>query len=326
MTKRLAGIALRRTAGQQRLPRRIRPRHHLLHGQRAAAPGARPGPDGGCAAIWARRYPARVRRCSCWPACRRSSSPCAATPWTTAGSLWAHIGAGRRRGRAHRRRASSTTRAARLANGLRVRRRPARLAARRQRALPASRARSERSHSQSRRRAGLHGRGRRRRPVAVLPLVGADQHRRHHPVELLHGLGGLRRSATRTSTSSGRARCTTSPRSTTSSTGSRSSTCRTWSGTRPSKWCAGCHDHAVFFNGRFDRPIKEQIDTPEAQAGLGCMSCHAIVHVGSTMGNGDFTIEYPPLHELATSKNTYIRAHRLLPDLSESEAAQGGRS
>src|ERR1017187_2654858 len=34
-------------------------------------------------------------------------------------------------------------------------------------------------------------------------------------------------------------------------------------GTRPSKWCAGCHDNAVFFNGRFDRPIKEQIDTPE---------------------------------------------------------------
>ncbi len=79
-------------------------------------------------------------------------------------------------------------------------------------------------------------------------------------------------------------------------------------GTRPSKWCAGCHDHAVFFNGRFDRPIKEQIDTPEAQAGLGCMSCHAIVHVGSTMGNADFTVEYPPLHELASSRNKYIRA------------------
>jgi tetratricopeptide (TPR) repeat protein len=79
-------------------------------------------------------------------------------------------------------------------------------------------------------------------------------------------------------------------------------------GTRPSKWCAGCHDHAVFFNGRFDRPISEQIDTPEAQAGLGCMSCHAIVHVGSSMGNGDFTVEYPPLHELASSKNTVIRA------------------
>src|ERR1039458_2373878 len=79
-------------------------------------------------------------------------------------------------------------------------------------------------------------------------------------------------------------------------------------GTQPSKWCAGCHDHAVFFNGRFDRPIKDQIDTPEAQAGLGCMSCHAIVHVGSIMGNADFTVEYPPLHELASSKNTVIRA------------------
>ena len=79
-------------------------------------------------------------------------------------------------------------------------------------------------------------------------------------------------------------------------------------GTRPSKWCAGCHDHAVFFNGRFDRPISEQIDTPEARAGLACTSCHAIVHVDSSMGNGAFTIEYPPLHELATSKNPVIHA------------------
>ncbi len=79
-------------------------------------------------------------------------------------------------------------------------------------------------------------------------------------------------------------------------------------GTRPSKWCAGCHDHAVFFNGRFDRPIREQIDTPEAQAGLGCMSCHSIVHVASTMGNADFTVEYPPLHEIASSHDKLIRA------------------
>jgi tetratricopeptide (TPR) repeat protein len=85
-------------------------------------------------------------------------------------------------------------------------------------------------------------------------------------------------------------------------------------GTKPTKWCAGCHDHAVFFNGRFDRPIKEQIDTPEAQAGLGCMSCHAITHVNSTMGQGDFVIEYPPLHDLAVSDQPLLRfAHdRLL--------------
>ena len=77
-------------------------------------------------------------------------------------------------------------------------------------------------------------------------------------------------------------------------------------GVQPTKWCAGCHDHAVFFNGRFDKPIKDQIDTPEAQNGLGCMSCHSIVHVGSSMGNADFTMEYPPLHELASSKNPVV--------------------
>jgi tetratricopeptide (TPR) repeat protein len=78
-------------------------------------------------------------------------------------------------------------------------------------------------------------------------------------------------------------------------------------GTKPSKWCAGCHDHAVFFNGRFDRPIREQIDTPEAQAGLACTSCHAITQVNSTMGQGDFVIEYPPLHDLAASENPLLR-------------------
>ncbi|MDX2033302.1 MAG: tetratricopeptide repeat protein [Blastocatellia bacterium] len=78
-------------------------------------------------------------------------------------------------------------------------------------------------------------------------------------------------------------------------------------GTQPSKWCAGCHDHAVFFNGRFDNPIKNQIDTPEAQNGLGCTSCHSIVHVRSSMGNGDFEIEYPPMHDLAVSENPLLK-------------------
>ena len=77
-------------------------------------------------------------------------------------------------------------------------------------------------------------------------------------------------------------------------------------GTKPSKWCAGCHDHAVFFNGRFDRPIKEQIETVEAQNGLGCTSCHSIVHVRSTMGQGDFEVEYPPLHDLAVSEQPLL--------------------
>ena len=79
-------------------------------------------------------------------------------------------------------------------------------------------------------------------------------------------------------------------------------------GVKASKWCAGCHDHAMFFNGMFDEPIAGQLDTPEAHAGLGCMSCHSIVHVPDTMGNGGFTIEYPPLHELTKSNNRFVRA------------------
>jgi tetratricopeptide (TPR) repeat protein len=79
-------------------------------------------------------------------------------------------------------------------------------------------------------------------------------------------------------------------------------------GTRPSKWCAGCHDHAMIFAGKFDAPAREQIGTPEAQAGLACTSCHSIVRVKSTMEQGDFAIEYPPLHDLATSDDPLLRA------------------
>ena len=95
-------------------------------------------------------------------------------------------------------------------------------------------------------------------------------------------------------------------------------------GTKPSKWCAGCHDHAVFFNGRFDRPIKEQIDTPEAQAGLACTSCHSITRVHSSMGQGDFTIEYPPLHDLAASENPVLR--RVHDALAVPRAAPASRT
>ena len=88
-------------------------------------------------------------------------------------------------------------------------------------------------------------------------------------------------------------------------------------GTRPSKWCAGCHDHAVFFNGRFDRPIRDQLSTAEAQAGLGCTSCHSITGVHGTMGQGGFEIEYPPLHDLAASRSPLLRTfHDTLTELA----------
>jgi tetratricopeptide (TPR) repeat protein len=79
-------------------------------------------------------------------------------------------------------------------------------------------------------------------------------------------------------------------------------------GTKPSKWCGGCHDPAVLYSGLMDTPIKQIVHRPEAQAGLGCMMCHSIAQVKSTMGQGDFYLEYPKLHELAASKNPVVRA------------------
>ena len=78
-------------------------------------------------------------------------------------------------------------------------------------------------------------------------------------------------------------------------------------GVRASKWCAGCHDPALLFSGLFDKPIKEIVDRPEAKAGLSCLMCHSIVQVKSTMGQGDFVLEYPKLHELAASDNPVVR-------------------
>jgi len=77
-------------------------------------------------------------------------------------------------------------------------------------------------------------------------------------------------------------------------------------GTTPSKWCGGCHDPAVLYAGLMDTPIKKIVHRPEAQAGLGCMMCHSIAEVKSTMGQGDFYLEYPKMHELAASKNPFV--------------------
>ena len=78
-------------------------------------------------------------------------------------------------------------------------------------------------------------------------------------------------------------------------------------GTKPSKWCGGCHDPAVLYSGLMDTPIKQIVHRPESQAGLGCMMCHSIANVKSTMGQGDFYLEYPKLHELAATKNPVAR-------------------
>ena len=78
-------------------------------------------------------------------------------------------------------------------------------------------------------------------------------------------------------------------------------------GTKPSKWCGGCHDPALLYSGLMDTPIKQIVHRPESQAGLGCMMCHSIANVKSTMGQGDFYLEYPKLHELAATQNPVAR-------------------
>jgi tetratricopeptide (TPR) repeat protein len=79
-------------------------------------------------------------------------------------------------------------------------------------------------------------------------------------------------------------------------------------GIKSSLWCGGCHDHALIIAGKMQKfPIRDIENTPAGQNGLGCMSCHAIVHVDSTMGQGGFTLEYPKLAELAESPNPVMR-------------------
>ena len=84
-------------------------------------------------------------------------------------------------------------------------------------------------------------------------------------------------------------------------------------GVTSSKWCGGCHDPAILQSGLMNTPIKEIVDRPEAQAGLTCTACHMISNVRSSMGQGDYEIEVPALHGMATSDNRALNAvHDLL--------------
>lgn len=74
-----------------------------------------------------------------------------------------------------------------------------------------------------------------------------------------------------------------------------------------SRWCAGCHDPVPFFSGAFDDPNFDDVNHPTAQAGITCTSCHAITHVNSTRGNGDYTIEEPLHYPFTFSKNKVLQ-------------------
>ncbi len=88
-------------------------------------------------------------------------------------------------------------------------------------------------------------------------------------------------------------------------------------GVESSKWCGGCHDPALLFSGKLDIPVRQTLNTPEAHAGLACTMCHSIARVKGTMGQGDFTLEYPKLHDVAASDNRVVRGlHDFLVNLN----------
>ena len=73
------------------------------------------------------------------------------------------------------------------------------------------------------------------------------------------------------------------------------------------RWCAGCHDPVPFFSGEFDNPEFDIVNHPTAHAGITCTVCHAITHVNSNRGNGDYTIEEPLHYPFAFSENPLLQ-------------------
>ena len=74
-----------------------------------------------------------------------------------------------------------------------------------------------------------------------------------------------------------------------------------------SRWCAGCHDPVPLFSGRFDRPDFDPDSDPTANAGLTCISCHAIERIDSVRGNGAYTIDAPAQYPFAFSASAALR-------------------
>jgi hypothetical protein len=69
-----------------------------------------------------------------------------------------------------------------------------------------------------------------------------------------------------------------------------------------SRFCAACHDQVPLFSGQFDDPDYDTGQNPTAQAGITCMTCHAMSRVNGVHGNGDYTIVDPPRYPFAFSR------------------------
>ena len=80
---------------------------------------------------------------------------------------------------------------------------------------------------------------------------------------------------------------------------------------KDTNWCAGCHDPALLFTGKMDDPDLD-MDSVEAQAGLTCLSCHAI-EAQSILGNGDYVVKRRSVYAWEKSGDATVRkAHDIL--------------
>jgi tetratricopeptide (TPR) repeat protein len=75
-----------------------------------------------------------------------------------------------------------------------------------------------------------------------------------------------------------------------------------------SRFCAACHDQVPLFSGQFDDPDYDSEQNPTAQAGITCMTCHAMTRVNGVLGNGDYTIADPPRYPFAFSDSKLLRS------------------
>ncbi|MHC5012318.1 MAG: multiheme c-type cytochrome [Planctomycetota bacterium] len=78
------------------------------------------------------------------------------------------------------------------------------------------------------------------------------------------------------------------------------------------RWCAGCHDPALLFTGKMDRPDLDLEHDPDAMVGLTCIACHAI-QPESILGNGHYTLGERRVYAWERSDDPLvIQAHDVL--------------
>jgi tetratricopeptide (TPR) repeat protein len=74
------------------------------------------------------------------------------------------------------------------------------------------------------------------------------------------------------------------------------------------RFCAACHDQVPLFSGQFDDPNYDTGKNPTGQAGITCMTCHAMTRVNGVHGNGDYSIADPPRYPFAFSESSLLRS------------------